>query len=793
MSLSYTFYIYVNSTTDLNNICTQKKTIKTTYTNYDLNACLFKSLPQANFSKYISGSTSCSKLISPCQNASSTTQSNEATGNSSNCFSPSYNLKTFGQFSIPYDNPPLSDVWPVNSLPGGISTYNNQITSFNLSQILSNNKLAKNQFITFRNSTIKETGSNPTIGFYSTDNGVSKQVTTMGYTYYGFYGGYGYGTVTNTYNFYSKTTCSTSMSTINGYNSINSNTANFFYINNDTSTPVNSLPMKYSGNSNVPYQTQGIGTKYFFPALGTSNPPSTVASGDNINDYPLGTKFVSPYQENSNNINSFVLCQVSAECLGICCPGGSNLLTGIGYYNYTSGFYSVSQAYVPLDLIHFGSPQLSVPVYQLKDPYTSAPIIQNNEYVNPFLNKPRTNSYYSYGIFSNPTVQLLLGEQLPNATEYTPSALFSVTYTIQETELQNPENLYSVMDLLNFYNNLYSYSNSEFLEQKLSKTFSYPVSDKTDNQFGNFISSPPSGTDSPMYTYYQQSCESAKKLVIDYCSQSKNMGNILCSAPMTIDGTLRNLDLAYLGFGDGSPCQNPFTNCQNAWSSYCQNTSNCLNAYCEAYFTNGYVNNAPYLDESIQIELRNVCSNLYENAPMSTPSPGSPSSKVLPENFYSICGCYLPDSVYQKYEDEYYVSGQPLGSNQCWYMPCATSKTPTINTLHLKCPDTAVATCVQQSYLDLKTNGGNIENNNFTVNQTVKKCSTQISFEEGSTPETSTLSNTTMAPTNYNFSLNDVEGGLSGSIKIPIRYYPRGFVLTVLVVFAFLFCLILFG
>ena len=31
MSLSYTFYVYVNSTTDFNNICTQKKTIKTTY------------------------------------------------------------------------------------------------------------------------------------------------------------------------------------------------------------------------------------------------------------------------------------------------------------------------------------------------------------------------------------------------------------------------------------------------------------------------------------------------------------------------------------------------------------------------------------------------------------------------------------------------------------------------------------------------------------------------------------------------------------------------------------------
>ena len=785
MSLSYTFYIYINNTIDLENICTIEDTLTVPYQNYDLNACLFKNLPQQLYPKY----TGCTSIISPCVNNNSMS--------SNYCFTRDYNMKNFGQNSIPFENPPLSSCWPVNSLPGGISDYESQNTSYDLSLISgSYSQIKNNRFVTFRNSTISETSSNPTIGFWSSDNGVSHDITVSGTTY--------------SFTFYSKTTCSTSIATVNNYYEQNSNTANFFYINNDTSTEVNSLPMKYySQNPNVPYQTSGIGVKYFFPALGTTNPPSVSSSnnpsGKSLDDYPLGTKFVSPYESNSsttnsstpttNSINSFVLPQVSAEVLGICCPGGSNLLTGLGYYAYGYvyfGYVDTSQAYVSLDLMHFGTPTLVLPLYQLKDPYTTEPTIQNDEYINPFLNKPRTNSYYSYGIFSNPTVQLVLGEQLPNATEYTPSALFSVTYTIQESDLQNPDNLYSIMDLLNFYNNLYSYANTEFTSQKISANFDYPVNMKQENSYGSFKASY-SNMDSPVYSYYQESCESAKRLIIDYCLQSKNMGNPLCSAPIIVDGVSENLNLPNLKMGQYSPCRDPFSNCQESWSSYCQNTSNCLNTYCEAYFTSGYVDNATYLDESIQIELRNVCSNFYENAPMSTPSPDGVSSKILPENFYTICGCYLPDSVYQKYLNEYYVSGQPLGSNQCWYMPCATSSTAPVNSNFLKCPDTAVATCVQQSYLDLKTNGGNIENNDFTVNQTIKKCSTESLFKEGTTPQISSNQSATMDPTNYNFNFNEVEGGLSGSIKIPFRYFPRGFVLTVLFIFGVCFCLVLFG
>ena len=237
---------------------------------------------------------------------------------------------------------------------------------------------------------------------------------------------------------------------------------------------------------------------------------------------------------------------------------------------------------------------------------------------------------------------------------------------------------------------------------------------------------------------------------------------------------------------NGSACTNPFSNCSNAWSTYCTNSNTFLSDPCKNYFNSGVQSPNIYMDEEIQTQLRQICGETYIAA----------NGQNLSSSFYNICGCYLPETVYNDILEKYNIQGQPVGSVQCWFPSCSTSLTPLMNPAYLECPNTSVSTCIQKSYVNLTDVNGDIKDVNISVNQVLKKCNaTQVFDENQNNP---VVPDTTEAPVKVTIGAGEYDNVIlpAGNLTTPNiakRFYPGGFVAVVLVTFFFLSALMIVG
>ena len=291
-------------------------------------------------------------------------------------------------------------------------------------------------------------------------------------------------------------------------------------------------------------------------------------------------------------------------------------------------------------------------------------------------------------------------------TGQTPPTLpivYKVEYILLSTDLKS--NIKGqIEDFLNVYNSV------------LGSTFSILTSNQSNTSNVNF-----------------------NNLISNFCLNSNLMGSGLCSSET-------------LGFSNikiiKSPCVNPYTNCQDSWNNYCFNDMNFDSQECINYYQSSYDGNV--MNHTVSNKLANLCQSLYE------------SNTTQSETFWDTCACFMPDSVYTKFLEDYKLTGLTLGSPQCWYPKCMLSNSIKPEQSP-KCPDSTVSVCMQNSYTDLVDEDGNIDDNTLNINQVIRKCTAQT----GSSNNSGSSSNS--VPVSSNNSSSSSGGGSTNNNPNPTQ------------------------
>lgn len=119
------------------------------------------------------------------------------------------------------------------------------------------------------------------------------------------------------------------------------------------------------------------------------------------------------------------------------------------------------------------------------------------------------------------------------------------------------------------------------------------------------------------------------------------------------------------------------------------------------------------LNASIIANLINTCSNIYNS---------ESDVNNLSNDFWDICGCYLPESVYNEAAGE--TDSLTYANRQCWYVPCLNSSIlPSINP---KCPNNDTINCIQKEYITTK----NVNTGQSTTQEIIKKCNSSAIEKE---------------------------------------------------------------
>lgn len=333
-------------------------------------------------------------------------------------------------------------------------------------------------------------------------------------------------------------------------------------------------------------------------------------------------------------------------------------------------------------------------------PYNSSPnIVKGTTYIPP--NNLINYAYYNYGYFSSPTLTLIISlNPGPNSMVLTDSsnssctqqmnynlnnipssfAVYSITYNISDSTFKNTDIQYQILDLF-------------YLYETVSNTFT---------------------TDFKNSCYYNDTKNTFQQMVLDYCSKSSNMSSSLCSNPF--------LPFSFLNV---SPCITNSGFCKSGLLNFCSQSENYNSEQCLQYYSESY--DGTQLDTDTQVMLENTCGEIYNS---------TEDKSTLDENFYTVCGCFLPKEVYTEYLKEHNMNDSILGYPQCWYLPCITSSVqPSIKP---QCPSNNITNCIQYKYITVKNTDTNQTQTNMTKDALVNCGSVNYVFQ--TTPE---IENTT--------------------------------------------------
>jgi len=337
--------------------------------------------------------------------------------------------------------------------------------------------------------------------------------------------------------------------------------------------------------------------------------------------------------------------------------------------------------YIPID--YKGQPLFINGIYQPL-PSNNIKGFYNNSPLNTQLEKATITVMDAKVVTEQPSVtvsnKIIPGEEFnsSNSINYTFTlpkqsyGIYSIEYTLKESDFIK-ELGYKILDLL-------------YLQQSLFNTFSV--------DFKNSC-------------YWKSSTAYLNQLVIDYCQKTGDMSLPLCSDKF--------LPFSFL---NQSPCSKNLSSCAEGWDKFCSEDSNYNSDSCLNYYSNSYDKNNLY--PSVISDLKQMCGNIYNK---------ETDKNNLSNDFYDICGCYLPEEVYNnssKDNDELTYENR-----QCWYLPCINSSIlPSVNP---KCPDNEIINCIQRQYITTENTQTGKESTIMTETS-IKKCNAESIKKEITTP-----------------------------------------------------------
>jgi len=156
------------------------------------------------------------------------------------------------------------------------------------------------------------------------------------------------------------------------------------------------------------------------------------------------------------------------------------------------------------------------------------------------------------------------------------------------------------------------------------------------------------------------------------------------------------------------------TGCKTGWMNYCNQPATFTSNACQNFYSGSY--NGTTLDNSIRTNLKNLCATI-------TMTNGVLNDTIDP-TVQSVCGCYLPESVYTAFKSQVTQNNPQLASAmtqpQCYYSMC--SGNPSLwPDKGIKCPDLTITQCINNVTNNLNA-GGNISNVKL-ANNSVMNCS----------------------------------------------------------------------
>lgn len=199
---------------------------------------------------------------------------------------------------------------------------------------------------------------------------------------------------------------------------------------------------------------------------------------------------------------------------------------------------------------------------------------------------------------------------------------------------------------------------------------------------------------------------------------------------------------------DSPPVGLPGSNCASGWTSLCQSSDvhflsneNCRDwcvtvngqSHCKAKIMD-YCDNAPTFQSS-------VCTDFYRNSYQNNQITSDASdilygqcatyvnpttSEVQMDYPSDICGCFLPDRVYDTFYQRIYADNPSftgvLSNPQCTYPDCASTSAihPRVN---FTCPDNVLTTCIAN------LEAGNITNSQINIANACVASSTNMSAD----------------------------------------------------------------
>ena len=182
----------------------------------------------------------------------------------------------------------------------------------------------------------------------------------------------------------------------------------------------------------------------------------------------------------------------------------------------------------------------------------------------------------------------------------------------------------------------------------------------------------------------------------------------------------------------------------------------CQNFYNGSYGTNGE------MQMNARSVLETACQDIYNS---------TEDKSTLDDVYQSYCGCYLPYTVYEEFRNTYSLPPESIGPNQCWYLPCISSSFPPYEISKQSCPTSTISNCIQTTYVTLSdSDGGNIEKNNITVNQSIKNCKATENTDK-QPQDTSTTASQRINKIKNKFKIPDQTGSSpsSGTTVVPTK------------------------
>ena len=503
---------------------------------------------------------------------------------------------------------------------------------------------------------------------------------------------------------------------------------------------------------------------------------------------------------NSETSSAAALCsRASSQCEYFNNPGVNNYCpysSGTGNYTPQCHFHNGAAAgdYGNCNACALCEFTLSIPYYPLQE-YSQSPNVNSGIYTPPNFSSDNVFSYYNVSPLSTtPKAFLHPGmDNFPNIIDVVAPDGASV---VQDTRTGIPTSGWNFDTAEIKYKSTSDSKISDYIQNGMNTygvygvyklTYTLSDSDYTDDleyKIRDFLALQQwlLPEYSPWFTktssYWSDSLQSMKQMVVDYCNKTKNMTSNLCSS--------QNLAFDFL---QSSPCIDDTTTCMNGWTGYCNTSDNFFSDTCLNVYQKSYVDGEMVPD--IQNLLNTKCS-AYAN---------STNDNNLSSDFLRVCGCYLPSNYYNDvFESNSELADSVGGYNyrQCWYLPCIYSNLPPVNPTKMVCENNNISNCIQTTVANYTDMSGTLADNNIAVNSYLNNCGAtptpdvQISVNENVT-QPSEIMTTSPIPAQRTFALGTPSSTSSSSViqsrknifdmSFPSKVFL--FVLTGLVIGAF--------